>query len=102
MTVKIQIDITGQPTRHIVANDSSLEAIRFTFNPSLNDDVTQLKALAAAFLTKCDNIARLNPAAGRECSVAKTSMQTASMWAVLGATKINNGSQSSEVGSSPA
>ena len=87
MTVSLTAHVTDQPSRNIVASDAALEAIRFTFNPSLIDEVTQLKALAAAFLTKCDDIARSKPWAGRELAVAKTNMQTASMWGVLGATK---------------
>ena len=87
MTVSITTHVTDQPSRYIIASDASLEAIRFTFNPGLIDEVTQLKALAAAFLTKCDEVARSKPWAGRELAVAKTNMQTASMWGVLGATK---------------
>jgi hypothetical protein len=96
MTVHITINVTNHPSREITVNDAALEAVRFNFNPSLMDNVTVLKALAAAFLTKCDEIL-MRPGtapsevppdwAGREISVAKTNMQTASMWAVLGATK---------------
>jgi hypothetical protein len=63
------------------------EAVRMGFNPSALDDVNRLKTLAAAFITECDRIATAKPEAGRELAVAKTNMQTASMWAVLGATK---------------
>ena len=87
MTVVVQIDVTDQPARVVTADDASLEAIRFTFNPSLIDAVTQLKALAAAFITTCHQVALNNPSAVRELAVAKTNMQTASMWGVLGATK---------------
>ena len=93
MTVTVTINVTDQPTRVVVATDPALEAIRFTFNPSLLNDVTELKALAAAFLTKADDVARANPWAGREIAVAKTNMQTASMWAVLGATKADDHNQ---------
>ena len=88
MTVTITIDVTDQPTRVMNCNDSALEDIRFSFNPSLLDEVTTLKALAAAFLSKCDEVAQHKPFAGDELAVAKTNMQTASMWSVLGATKV--------------
>ena len=93
MTVKIKIDVTGHPTRIIGCSTDGLEAIRLTFNPSLNDDVTTLKALAAAFITHCDTVTRRQPWAARELAVAKTNMQTASMWSVLGATKANDDNQ---------
>jgi hypothetical protein len=63
------------------------DAIRFKFNPSGLHNVAKLKALAAAFISQCDEVAKEMPGSGRELSVAKTNMQTASMWAVLGATK---------------
>jgi hypothetical protein len=68
-------------------SDKAKEAIRHKFNPSGLANVNDLKALAAAFITVCDRIAAEKPEAGRELAVAVTNMQTASMWAVLGATK---------------
>ena len=68
-------------------DDDACEAIRLTFNPSGNLDVTMLKILAAAHISTCNRIAKEKTAAGRELAVAKTNMQTASMWSVLGATK---------------
>lgn len=65
---------------------SAEEAVRLKFNPSALNDVAQLKTLAAAFISECDRIATAIPDAGRSLAVAKTNMQTASMWAVLGAT----------------
>lgn len=90
MTILVTIDVRSDgagATWPIVVNDPAEEAIRFTFNPSGLPAVTKLKALAAAFLTACDETQLDNPAASRELAVAKTNMQTASMWAVLGATK---------------
>jgi hypothetical protein len=87
MTVIVTIDIDGAPSQPVTVNDPALEAIRFSFNPSGIQNVHKLKALAAAFLTACDDVLRDHPSAGREFAVAKTNMQTASMWAVLGATK---------------
>ena len=100
MTITVTIDIQdgGQgQTWSVVANHPAEEAIRFTFNPSGLSNVTKLKALAAAFLTACDEVLAdqafrsqtQSPSveAPRELAVAKTHMQTASMWAVLGATK---------------
>ena len=89
MAVPLNIAITmpdGSVVQVGTSNDAQ-EAIRFTFNPSGLPRVAILKALAAAFLTECDRTHIEVPAAGRELAVAKTNMQTASMWAVLGATK---------------
>lgn len=80
-------------TANVVNCDISItseaaEAVRMSFNPSTRPDVDQLKALAAAFISKCDQVlASTRPDAARELATAKTHMQTASMWAVLGATK---------------
>ena len=68
-------------------SSEAVEAIRFSFNPSGNEDVAKLKSLSAAFISQVDEIMKAKPEAGRELAVAKTHMQTASMWAVLGATK---------------
>lgn len=67
-------------------SDNAAKAVRMGFNPSALPRVDRLKALAAAFLTECDLVAAELPEAAREAAVAKTNMQTASMWAVLAAT----------------
>ena len=66
--------------------DAAAKAVRMGFNPSALSRVNRLKALAAAFISECDAVAAELPEAGRELAVAKTNMQTASMWSVLGAT----------------
>lgn len=76
----------------IELSSSAREAVRISFNPSGDMAVLSLKALAAAFITMCeaienDKASTIKQASSREFAVAKTSMQTASMWAVLGATK---------------
>jgi len=63
------------------------EPVRFTFNPSGLDTVNRLKSLSAAFIAECQRQQSLKGEAGREFAVAITNMQTASMWAVLAATK---------------
>ena len=83
-------NIHGQ---HVNISSEAAEAVRFSFNPSGNEDVAKLKSLSAAFISLCNELSLKSGAspefagAGREFSVAKTNMQTASMWAVLGATK---------------
>lgn len=77
------VTVHGQP---ISISDSARELVRLRFNPSGLGDVDTLKHLAAAFLSECDRVAAYVPDAGRSMAVAKTNMQTASMWAVLGAT----------------
>lgn len=74
-----------------ITNDAA-KLVRMNFNPSTMKRVDRLKALAAAFLSECDEITaeyqgkESLPSAARSLAVAKTNMQTASMWAVLGAT----------------
>jgi hypothetical protein len=63
------------------------EAVRFQFNPSGLDKVNRIKTLTAALITELQNQQKEYPAAGREFAVAITNAQTASMWAVLAATK---------------
>lgn len=90
MTLNVHVKYTDGETGFdatVGGSDSAMEAVRFSFNPSGIHHVNVLKALAAAFLSKCDEVAVANPAAAREIAVAKTNMQTASMWSVLGATK---------------
>lgn len=83
---------TGACTGAEVAiTPEAAEAVRFTFNPSGLDSVNRLKSLSAAFIAECERqrSAKADDGrdAGREFAVAITNMQTASMWAVLAATK---------------
>jgi hypothetical protein len=90
MTIAVTIDIdtpSGAAKEIVGVSTEAEEAIRFSFNPSGLQRVTRLKALAAAFISECDAVLLDGTMSGREMAVAKTQMQTASMWAVLGATK---------------
>lgn len=80
-------DASGANQFSITLSADSVEAVRLGFNPSGIDTVHVFKTLAGAFLTLADGVAKSNPSAARELAVAKTNMQTASMWAVLGTTK---------------
>lgn len=80
------VDDQGQETQ-IAIDDEAKEAIRLSFNPSQKTEVFTLKMLAAALFTYCNYLQDFKPEAGREFAVAKTNLQTASMWAVSGATK---------------
>lgn len=71
----------------IPITDEAAEAVRFSFNPSGLENVNRLKSLSAAFVSECKKQQVENSVAAREYAVAITKMQTASMWAVLGATK---------------
>lgn len=67
---------------------SAADAIRFKFNPSNLDEVSQIKTLTGALITKLEGIRdRDGGKAGREAAVAITNLQQASMWCVLAATK---------------
>jgi len=69
-------------------SDNASQAVRMGFNPSKQPNVDRLKAIAAAFISECERLKSApGNTAGRELSIAITEMQTASMWAVLGATK---------------
>lgn len=64
------------------------DAIRAKFNPSGLDEVSEIKLLTGTLITKLEGIRdRDGGKAGREAAVAITQVQTASMWAVLAATK---------------
>lgn len=64
------------------------ESIRFSFNPSGDATVNDIKFLACALMTAYQAIRdRNDKTAGREAAVAITNLQTASMWGVLAATK---------------
>jgi hypothetical protein len=81
-------------TYAVLLSDAAKEAVRFAFNPSGLEAVNRLNALAAAFLSECEYQTdtgktrfHVHGEVDREFEVAKTNMQTALMWAVLGATK---------------
>ena len=68
-------------------DSKSADDVRFSFNPSGLDNVNRLKSLSAAFIAEVRRQQAEKQDAAREFAVAITKMQTASMWAVLAATK---------------
>lgn len=67
---------------------TSDDAVRKTFNPSGNPDVTFIKGLTSELVKFMEGVRDRNGGlAGREAAVAITNIQTASMWSVLAATK---------------
>lgn len=80
-TVNVKVD--GEP---VEVSPTAQELVRVSFNPSQLPDVKKLKSLSSAFISECERIQKADPATGRSMAVAITNMQTASMWAVLGAT----------------
>jgi hypothetical protein len=73
------------------------ELANIGFNPAADEKILALKTLAAAFHTLCDEIQHDDPnateLAKREAAVARTSMQTAAMFAVQArARSFNTGS----------
>lgn len=66
----------------------AIDAIRLNFNPSNDPGIQEIKMLTGRLITIFGAI-RDDKAkgAGREAAVAITSMQTASMWGVLAASK---------------
>ena len=72
---------------HGTVSDTAAKAVEFEFNPSANEKVTRLKALAAAYITEVENIRSNairedNAVAARRASVAITEMEAVSMRAV--------------------
>lgn len=64
------------------------DAVRKSFNPSGNPDVTYIKGLTSQLIEFMEGVRDRNKGlAGREAAVAITNIQTASMWSVLAATK---------------
>ena len=76
----------GTPTAGLSA--TAADAVRLGFNPSKSPDVEQIKQRTAELIALMEIIRdRERGLAGREAAVAITSLQTASMWCVLAATK---------------
>lgn len=84
---KAHINQQEGQTHELVLSDTAKDHIRHKFNPSGLPEVNNLKALSGAFITYVEHLQKEYPEAARELAVAITHMQTASMWAVLGATK---------------
>lgn len=69
-------------------SDTAADAVRLSFNPSDRSEVADIKRMTAGLITLLEGIRdRDGGRAAREAAVAITSTQTASMWAVLAATK---------------
>ncbi|MEO1606750.1 MAG: hypothetical protein AAFU34_15640 [Pseudomonadota bacterium] len=88
MHVKIN---TAALTDHEVAiNDSAARTVRMGFNPSEMPRIDEVKALAAALISACEDIRDDSNmggvSGGREAALAITHVQTASMFAVAAAT----------------
>ena len=88
--IRVIVDIDHGDQRHtetVSVSAAAMEAVRLAFNPFGLPRVTLLKALAAAFLTECGAVVDNNPNASDESREARKFAISASMWAVLGATK---------------
>lgn len=84
MTVSIKISVTDHPDRIVVVSDSALDAVLFDFNPSANDDVTIIKALHAALITRMQGIVEKEgrSAKARCANIAITELEGTQMRAV--------------------
>ncbi len=79
---------TQQKQIPVFISKTAADAIRHKFNPSDLGDVARIKDLTGTLITMLEQIRDRNGGvAGREAAVAITNVQTASMWAVLAATK---------------
>jgi uncharacterized protein YunC (DUF1805 family) len=80
-----------------IATDSAQEAVRFKFNPSALERVTRVKALSSLLVAEIDSLRssamEKGVPPGNEMSAVEILLEarklavSASMWAVLGATK---------------
>ena len=71
-----------------MVSETAKDAVRRDFNPSGNQDVTNIKTMTSELIAYMEAIRdRDGGKAGREAAVAITQLQTASMWCVLAATK---------------
>jgi len=59
------------------------KAVRYTFNPSGNDDVQRIKTETAALIDFCEGLKGKDP---RLAALAQTAYEEAAMWAVKAAT----------------
>lgn len=69
---------------------SAAKLVRLNFNPFGSSDVDRLKILASAFISELERQMAVNgysEQAGREFALSRTYMQTASMFAVAGASE---------------
>jgi hypothetical protein len=81
-------EVTARKMIAVDISPTAADAIRHKFNPSDRSDVAAIKDLTGTLITMLEGIRdRNNGLAGREAAVAITNVQTASMWAVLAATK---------------
>lgn len=87
MTVTVTINFPdAQPApSEIQITDAAMRRARLSFNPSGDPRVNRLKALAAAFYSELEDLAR-DPIAGREAATAMTQIQGGAMFAVSAAT----------------
>jgi len=67
-------------------SDEAAELVRMSFNPSADQKVEVIKALSAALIAACEDVANANSAAGRHAALAKTAAEEAGMWGVKAAT----------------
>lgn len=88
MKVTVAVDCGEQGYGfEVELSPEAIDAVRVNFNPSGDARVNELKAAAALLYQLNLNIAQHKPESARESAVARTNLQTASMWGVLAATK---------------
>lgn len=84
---KVTFTLDDGTTREITLSLRALESVRASFNPSALESVTLLKTAAAAFLTVLEAVEGGDPYAGDDIHEARMLVRSASMWAVLAATR---------------
>lgn len=82
----VTIHIDGRPDEIISPTDTALALPRVTFNPSGDQHVITIKALAAALATEIERVRDSVPGAAETAQEALSMLRTASMTAVYAAT----------------
>lgn len=84
---KVVVDVYLEGTMHeaIEVEDYALNSVLFDFNPSADPNVTTIKAISAALITKMHRIihdVHTNPQQRRNAAIAITEMEAVQMRAV--------------------
>ena len=83
----VTITFDDGSTHTIQLSDQAKDTIRYAFNPSALPAVHTLKALSGAFITEIEAQKSQKPNASWQFGKAIEHATSASMWAVLAATK---------------
>ena len=84
----VTINTGAVPDAEVPITNSAADKVRMSFNPSSNEQVDRIKALAAALISECEDVFNQTNVGETkaQATLAMRHVQTASMWSVLAAT----------------